>query len=268
MVNMDFTEIHQKVSSSDQGKFWLDLNPMTKLAMVLFGVAVSIIVPGFVFGFAWAVLLLLFSCTCGKGKQMGAAMLFIFVVFVIVMVTARAFFYDGDSPILWSAGRFSIKLYGIYHGLHSSNIILGFSSSLIFFYMTTEAETLMLELEKHRVSPRATFVILTTFQMIPQMTENSKAIQNAQKARGIETEGNLLTRAKAFLPMFMPLLLSAFTMAEEKTLALETRGFNSSTAKTRIRLVRDSKKQKMARVAIIATTVVTCAAGGYFRWLA
>ena len=32
---MDFTEIHQKVSSSDCGKFWLDLNPMTKLIMVV-----------------------------------------------------------------------------------------------------------------------------------------------------------------------------------------------------------------------------------------
>lgn len=265
---MDFTEIHQKVSSSDQGKFWLDLNPMTKLVMVLCGVAASIIMPGFVFGFAWVVLLLVFSCTCGKGKQMGTAMLFIFVVFVVIMVTARAFFYDGDSPILWSAGRFSIKLYGIYRGLYSSNIILGFSSSLVFFYMTTEAETFMLELEKHKMSPRATFVILTTFQMIPQMTENSKAIQNAQKARGIETEGSLRIRAKAFLPMLMPLLLSAFTMAEEKTLALETRGFNSSSAKTRIRNVKDSKKQKTARIVMVAVTAIACAAGGYFRWFA
>ena len=98
---MDFTEIHQKVSSSDCGKFWLDLNPMTKLIMVLCGVATSILLPGFAFGFAWAILLLIFASTCGKGKQMGAAMVFIFVVFVIVLVTARAFFYDGDSPILW-----------------------------------------------------------------------------------------------------------------------------------------------------------------------
>ena len=88
---MDFTEIHQKVSSSDCGKFWLDLNPMTKLIMVLCGVATSILLPGFAFGFAWAILLLIFASTCGKGKQMGAAMVFIFVVFVIVLVTARDF---------------------------------------------------------------------------------------------------------------------------------------------------------------------------------
>lgn len=268
MIHMDFTEIHQRISSSDQGNFWLDLNPMTKLIMALCGIAASIIMPGFVFGFFWAVLLLVFACTCGRGKQMGAAMLFVFVVFVIIMVTARAFFYDGDSPILWSVGRFSIKLYGIYRGLYSSSIILGFSSSLVFFYLTTEAETFMLELEKHRMSPHATFVILTTFQMIPQMTENSKAIQNAQKARGIETEGGLLTRAKAFLPMFMPLLLSAFTMAEEKTLALETRGFNSSSAKTRVRIVKDSKNQQAARIAMVAAAALICTVGGYFRWFA
>ena len=61
-----------KVSSSDCGKFWLDLNPMTKLIMVLCGVATSILLPGFAFGFAWAILLLIFASTCGKGKQMGA----------------------------------------------------------------------------------------------------------------------------------------------------------------------------------------------------
>ncbi len=126
----------------------------------------------------------------------------------------------------------------------------------------------MLELEKHKMSPRATFIIMTTFQMIPQMTESSKTIQNAQKARGIENEGKLITRAKAFLPMLMPLLLSAFTMAEEKTLALETRGFNCSAPKTRVRLVQDSKKQKTVRVAMVAVTVVVCLIGGYFRWLA
>ena len=222
---------------------------MTKLIMVLCGVATSILLPGFAFGFAWAILLLIFASTCGKGKQMGAAMVFIFVVFVIVLVTARAFFYDGDSPLLWSAGRFSIKLLGIYQGLRSSNIILSFSSSLIFFYMTTEPENLMLELEKHKMSPRATFIIMTTFQMIPQMTESSKTIQNAQKARGIENEGKLITRAKAFLPMLM-------------------RGFNCSAPKTRVRLVQDSKKQKTVRVAMVAVTVVVCLIGGYFRWLA
>lgn len=88
-----------------------------------------------------------------QGQADGSRQVFIFVVFVIVLVTARAFFYDGDSPLLWSAGRFSIKLLGIYQGLRSSNIILSFSSSLIFFYMTTEPENLMLELEKHKMSP-------------------------------------------------------------------------------------------------------------------
>ena len=102
---MDFTEIHQKVSSPTLGYFWLDLNPLTKLVMILCGAAASIFLPGFVFGFAWALLLLSFACSCKKGKQMGVAMLFIFIVFVIIMVTARAFFYSGESPILWSELR-------------------------------------------------------------------------------------------------------------------------------------------------------------------
>ena len=62
--------------------------------------------------------------------------------------------------------------------------------------------------------------------MIPQMSANAKVIQDAQRARGIETEGTLKARARAFLPMLLPLLISSFSTAEEKSLALETRGFN------------------------------------------
>lgn len=42
---MDFTEIHQKVSSPTLGYFWLDLNPLTKLVMILCGAAASISSP-------------------------------------------------------------------------------------------------------------------------------------------------------------------------------------------------------------------------------
>ena len=68
--------------------------------------------------------------------------------------------------------------------------------------------------------------------------------------------------------MLMPLLLSSFSAAEEKSLALETRGFNYDSPKTRLRIVEDSKAQKAARIGLIAVTAAACVTGGYFKWLA
>jgi energy-coupling factor transport system permease protein len=265
---MDFTQLHEKVSSSMRGKFWLDLYPMTKLTIALCGSALAICMPGFLFGFLLTALLLVFAITCGKGKSYGRVMLSVLLIFVGLMVLARALFYDGGGPVLASFGGFSIYQEGMMVGLRSSSIIMGFSSSLVFFYITTEPEYLMLALEQRHCPPKATFVILSTFQMIPQMGTNAKIIQDAQRARGIETEGGLKTRAKAFLPMLMPLLLSSFSVAEEKSLALETRGFNYDAAKTRLRVVSDSPLQKTMRIVLVVLTVIACVAGGYFKWLA
>ena len=266
-TGMDYSKLHEQVFTSSRGKFWLDLNPMTKLVMALCGSALAICTPGCIYGFALTLLLFLFALTCGKGKAYGKIMLSVLLIFVGLLVLARALFH-GSGPVLATFGGFSIYRDGILAGLNSSSIILGFSSSLVFFYSTTEPEHLMLTLEKHRCSPYATFTILSTFQMIPQMGANARVIQDAQRARGIETEGGIRTRAKAFIPMLMPLLLSSFSAAEEKSLALETRGFNYAAPKTRLRLIRDSSAQKTARIVMIVCSVVLCVVGGYFKWIA
>ncbi len=50
------------------------------------------------------------------------------------------------------------------------------------------------------------------------MTKLSKTINEAQRARGIETEGSLLIRARAFLPMLGPLVLTSIQQTEERVL--------------------------------------------------
>ena len=265
---MDLNQLHQLVASSRRGRFWLDLNPMTKMVLAFCEVSLAICMPGFAYGFLLMAVLMLCAATCVLGKTYGKIMLSVLVIFVGLMILARALFYEGGGEVFVTLGRFSIYKGGVLAGLRASSVILGFSSALVFFYASTEPEYLMLTLEQYRCPPKATFVILSTFQMIPQMGVNAKTIQDAQRARGIETEGSLWVRAKAFIPMLMPLLLSSFSAAEEKSLALETRGFNYDSPKTRLRIVEDSKAQKAARIGLIAVTAAACVTGGYFKWLA
>ena len=57
---------------------------------------------------------------------------------------------------------------------------------------------------------------------------------DAQRARGIETEGNLMVRAKAFFPTLVPLILSGITSSEERVLTLEARGFSIQGERTHL----------------------------------
>lgn len=264
---MDFNELHSRVTTTARGKFWLDLNPITKLCILLCCSAVSICMPGYSFGFILTAVFLILTMTCGMAKSYGKVMLSVLLIFVFLLIIARALFY-GSGPVLYTFAGFSVYEEGLKEGLRKSSVIMGFSSAIVFVATTTDLESLMLSLEEHKCPPNATFVILSTFQMIPQMSANAKVIQDAQRARGIETEGSLKIRARAFLPMLLPLLISSFSTAEEKSLALETRGFNYPCKKTRLRTVTDTKVQKVFRYALSILSVIVCIVGGYYKWLA
>ena len=66
-------------------------------------------------------------------------------------------------------------------------------------------------------------------------------ITDAQRSRGMETEGNLLVRIKAFLPLISPVVMSALTATRRRAIALEVRGFGVKGTKT---WMHPHKKQK------------------------
>ena len=64
------------------------------------------------------------------------------------------------------------------------------------------------------------------------MTGTMSTITDAQRSRGMETEGKLLTRAKAFIPLMAPVVMSSLINTKERAMALEIRGFNADIKKT------------------------------------
>ena len=110
------------------------------------------------------------------------------------------------------------------------------------------------------------FVILSSFQTITDLGQNAKIIMESQKARGIETEGNVLQRAKAYIPVMGPLVLNAISSTEEKSIAMDARAFSAPVEHTFLsELPKVSGKEKalvilfdLAFVALIAGRIVSC----------
>ena len=82
------------------------------------------------------------------------------------------------------------------------------------------------------------YIILASFQTIVDLKASVQTIFESQKARGIEVEGSLLTRAKAFFPVISPLMLGAIASAEEKSIAMDARAFSIDTPHTFLRELR------------------------------
>ena len=83
--------------------------------------------------------------------------------------------------------------------------------------------------------------MITTIALrfIPTLSEETEKIMNAQKARGADfSSGGLIKRAKALLPVFIPLLSSAFKRADELANAMDCRCYHGGAGRTRLNVPR------------------------------
>ena len=80
----------------------------------------------------------------------------------------------------------------------------------------------------------------------------------AQMARGADFEsGNLLNRAKAMLPLLVPLFVSAFRRADELAMAMEARCYRGGDKRTRMKILKFTPVDGIAAAAVAALTVFT-----------
>jgi len=127
--------------------------------------------------------------------------------------------------------------------------------ALVLFGLTTDPRALVADLEHRGLSPRIAFAAAATLQTIPLLVERARVIRDAQRARGLDTEGSLRTRAAAVLPLAGPLVLSALTDVEERSLALEVRGFGRPGRRQLLWAIPDSGVQRALRWGCVAALV-------------
>lgn len=84
-------------------------------------------------------------------------------------------------------------------------------------------------------------------RFIPTLIEETDKIMSAQKARGADLEtGSLIKRAKALIPILIPLFVSAFRRAEELALAMECRCYHGGEGRTRLKQLKTAPRDYVA----------------------
>ena len=84
-------------------------------------------------------------------------------------------------------------------------------------------------------------------RFIPTLIEETDKIMSAQKARGADLEsGGLVQRAKALIPILIPLFVSAFRRAEELALAMECRCYQGGEGRTKLKTLRSGGRDYVA----------------------
>lgn len=178
----------------------------------------------------------------------------VFILFAILMFIQTFFYPKGE--IIFSFLGLNAKKEGFYFGLNLGLNIICVGGSLIWFFITTPVRDFVLSLEKAGMSYKASYVVLSTLQMVSVLKKKSQIIMNAQKSRGVETEGNFFTRAKVFIPIIIPLVLGSISSIEERAQTLEARGFSSKTQRTYLYDIKKNKLDKILNICVFVFLII------------
>ena len=211
---------------------WLNrLHPYTKLLYILAAILIPVI-GGKIWLFP--VLIVCSLCLLASGKVLKSALPLVAFSFTLIVVIflIQGLFYRGNEHALLSLGSVSFYREGVLYATRISLNILNMLLSFAVFVLTTSPQELVDELEKSGFSPKFGYIINSIFQILPQMMSTKDTITDAQRSRGMETEGKLSVRMKAFLPLISPVVMSSLINTRERAIALEVRGFGRKQKKT------------------------------------
>ena len=168
------------------------------------------------------------------------------VLFLICFTAVLNLFYT-PGDILVSFWIFRITRQGIVTAffmvlrimmLIMGTFLLTYTTSPIA--LTDGLETLLGPLKKIRVPVHELAMMMSiALRFIPLLIEETDKIMSAQGARGADFEsGNLLQRAKALVPILVPLFISAFRRADELAVAMECRCYHGGVGRTKLHVLR------------------------------
>lgn len=219
------------------------LDPRTKLLLVIIYIVGLFNANGWA-SYAFVILITALSMTISKIKPKSALKGLKPLIIIIILTAVLNIFYTGGTPIIEG---WIITWEGIERAVMMSlRIILLIVGTFMLTYTTspialTDGLEIMLNpLKKIKIPVHEMSMMMSmALRFIPTLIEETDKIMSAQKARGADFDsGNLFQRAKALLPILVPLFVSAFRRADELAVAMESRCYHGGEGRTRMKQLR------------------------------
>lgn len=228
------------------------LHPLTKLTfslmaiLVIFGGA-----GGWISAFVTGLLAMLILWRAGLAAQSAKVIFRLLGSLTFILFIIHGFFFPENKTILFHVANFSLGAEGLQFAfLIVMRLTAALAASLVMI-LTTPPSHLMQAMVEARLPYGLAYLLGSPLFLLPQMLARAQAIQAAQQSRGLETQGSLSTRVRALFPLVAPLVFSALIDVEERSLALEARGFNAPYIKSSLMELPDTKAQRILRAVMI-----------------
>lgn len=181
--------------------------------------------------------------------------------FILVLTFVLNLFFSGEGTILWQWSFITITHEGLSRAVHYCLRLLFLVIGTSLLTLTTSPVSLSDGLELllsplkviHFPAHELAMMMTIALRFIPTLLEEADKIMKAQMARGADFEsGNLLARAKAMVPLLVPLFVSAFRRAGDLAMAMESRCYRGGEGRTRLRVLKLTRADLYASLIMAA----------------
>ncbi|WP_408008960.1 energy-coupling factor transporter transmembrane component T family protein [Pseudalkalibacillus sp. A8] len=169
------------------------------------------------------------------------------ILWIILFTMVLHLFMTKEGPVLVDFGWTAIHEGGVVQGVFIALRLLFLILLTSLLTLTTTPiditdgiESLLAPLKRVKF-PVHEFALMMSISLrfIPTLLQETEKIMKAQSARGAEfSSGPIKERIKAFVPLLVPLFISAFKRAEDLALAMEARGYRGGEGRTKLRLLK------------------------------
>ena len=243
------------------------LNPLTKATLATVTAIAAVVLGGLVGPILLvSAAVVLPAVLAGVLGRLVRTTLLLALPIALSAFIVNLFFYPGGREVLLRLGPITATAEGLGFALEILVRIIAISGAVTLFYLTTRPADLVVDLERRGIGSRAAFVANASVQTVPAMVERAVQITAAQRARGLDTEGSPWRRVRGIVPIVGPVILGAIAEVEERTMALEARGFSRPGRRTLLWTPADTGSERLARWALVVGLAALVAARVTGAW--
>lgn len=240
------------------------LDPRTKIISVILYITVIFLcknIYSFIFASIMTLFLIVLSGISVKVIMKGIKPLF----FILLITTVYNVFFHSGETLLFEYGIIKIYYEGIMFAIlislrivcliAGSGVILTYTTSPI--KLTDGLESLLKPLSRLKFPVHEFSMMMTiALRFIPTLIEETDKIMNAQKSRGSDlSSGGIISRAKALIPVIIPLIISSFRRAGELATAMECRCYRGGSGRTKMTKLKMTYRDPMMLMSIVLSGV-------------
>lgn len=240
----------------DKGAWLHQLDPRTKMigVVIVFALCLCFNHPLYMAGVtAGIVLMALSSRVCPVLWNMRYLMLFL----ILFSMLLWPFFVQGPTT-LWTWKMLTVSRESLFYGVAMGLRLATFVMAGLIFLATTRNEEITNGFIGMRFPYSIAFALATALRLVPTFADAGATIVQAQVSRGLDLESkNIFSRLAGFIPLAVPMFITAFRYTNLLAMALESRGFSPSAPRSSY-YVTTMEKKDWAALMLLTSLLALC----------